>query len=182
MPPRLPQGEACWSRPDVLLGALRHRASRLAADAADTLRGERRCERLPALHAFPRSSQGGRHRTHPPVSSLAHRNRPPRMLLCRLLTRRERAPPLPLPPITLLTRAAAAAGGRLVFEGSAWNGSTMAMVAAARAHCELGLARTFYDTLQVGGRLGGFERVSLFIGSCIWQLHVFHIFEGHARW
>ncbi|KAI8467455.1 MAG: acyl-CoA dehydrogenase/oxidase C-terminal [Monoraphidium minutum] len=74
------QGEACWSHPDVLLSALRHRASRLAVNAADTLR--------------------------------------------------------------------AAGGGRLVFEGPAWNGSTMALIAAARAHCELGLAQTFFDALQ----------------------------------
>ena len=48
----------------------------------------------------------------------------------------------------------AAAGGTLAFEGAAWNGSTMALIAAARAHCELGLAQTFYDTLQVGAFLG----------------------------
>lgn len=42
-PPPIPpplQGEACWTRPDVVLSALRHRASRLAANAVDTLRGE----------------------------------------------------------------------------------------------------------------------------------------------
>jgi hypothetical protein len=34
------QGEACWSREEVLIGALRHRASRLAVVAVETLRGE----------------------------------------------------------------------------------------------------------------------------------------------
>jgi hypothetical protein len=33
------QGEACWLQPETILAALRHRASRLAATAVDTLRG-----------------------------------------------------------------------------------------------------------------------------------------------
>lgn len=47
----------------------------------------------------------------------------------------------------------AAAGGRLVFEGAPWNGSTLALIAAARAHCDLQLALNFYGALEVGGRL-----------------------------
>jgi hypothetical protein len=39
----------------------------------------------------------------------------------------------------------AAGGGKLVFEGAPWNGSTLALIAAAKAHCELTLARTFFD-------------------------------------
>ena len=43
----------------------------------------------------------------------------------------------------------AAGGGRVAFEGPAWNGSALALVKAARAHCELQLGRTFFGTLEV---------------------------------
>lgn len=74
------KGEACWLQPETILAALRHRASRLAANAVDTLR--------------------------------------------------------------------AAGGGKLAFEGAPWNGSTLALIAAAKAHCELTLTRTFFEALQ----------------------------------
>ncbi|GBF98378.1 peroxisomal acyl-coenzyme A oxidase [Raphidocelis subcapitata] len=85
--------EACWLQPDTVAAALRHRASRLAVTAADTLR--------------------------------------------------------------------AAAGGRLAFEGAPWNGSTLALIAAARAHCELQLALNFYAALQRWSSEGALSPVCL---------------------
>lgn len=53
-----------------------------------------------------------------------------------------------------------------MFEGAPWNGSTLALIAAAKAHCELQLGRTFFEALQVraAAPLLGRAKVAAYLG------------------
>ncbi len=43
---------------------------------------------------------------------------------------------------------AAAGGGRIQFEGAPWNNSTVDLIRAAKAHCDLVLHKTFVESVQ----------------------------------
>eukprot|EP00887_Chlorella_sp_A99_P006224 scaffold3.g6224.t1 len=56
---------------------------------------------------------------------------------------------------SLATEALArAGGGRLVFEGAPWNGTTVDLIRCARAHCVLCLHKTFVESAAEAGALG----------------------------
>eukprot|EP00775_Hariotina_reticulata_P005806 gene5807-6046_t len=48
----------------------------------------------------------------------------------------------------VLQAACGGPGAQLAFEGSPWNSSTVAQIAAAKAHCEMVLLQTFMQTLD----------------------------------
>lgn len=69
------------------------------------------------------------------------------------------------------TLLAACPGGRLVFEGEPWNGSTVELIRAARAHCLLVLHANFVDALRAAGQQ---QQLSVAALAALSRLAVLH--------
>eukprot|EP00879_Flechtneria_rotunda_P021197 GHRR01022330.1.p1 GENE.GHRR01022330.1~~GHRR01022330.1.p1 ORF type:complete len:634 (+),score=214.56 GHRR01022330.1:589-2490(+) len=93
---------------------------------------------------------------------------------------RQRAARLVVLGASVLQQRCGGPGAKLVFEGAPWNSSTVAQIAAAKAHCEMVLLQTFMETVDQATSSGQLSASTLAVlGRCC-SLFGLSLVEGGA--